>query len=65
MGTNCAPLLVDLFLYSYDADFIQRLLKKNTVLPLYRSCVFAKKSLGIMWSAFITLSFETKDTVIP
>jgi hypothetical protein len=30
MGTNCAPLLLaDLFLYSYEADFIQGLLKKN------------------------------------
>jgi hypothetical protein len=29
MGTNCATLLADLFLYSYEADFIQRLLKKN------------------------------------
>ena len=29
MGTNCAPLLADLFLYSYEADFIQGLLKKN------------------------------------
>ena len=29
MGTNCAPLLAELFLYSYEADFIQRLLKKN------------------------------------
>jgi hypothetical protein len=29
MSTNCAPLLADLFLYSYEADFIQRLLKKN------------------------------------
>jgi len=29
MGTCCAPLLVDLFIYSYEADFIQRLLKKN------------------------------------
>ena len=28
-GTNCAPLLVDLFLYLYEADFIQGLLKKN------------------------------------
>ena len=26
MGTNCAPLLVDIFLYSYEADFIQSLL---------------------------------------
>ena len=26
MGTNCAHLLADLFLYSYEADFIQSLL---------------------------------------
>jgi len=29
MGTNCAPLIADLLLYSYEADFIQGLLKKN------------------------------------
>ena len=29
MGTNCAPLLADLFLYSCEVDFIQWLLKKN------------------------------------
>ena len=29
MGTTCAPLLADLFLYSYETDFIQSLLKKN------------------------------------
>ena len=29
MGTNCVPLLADLFLYSYEADLIQGLLKKN------------------------------------
>ena len=29
IGTNCAPLLADLFLYSYEAYFIQGLLKKN------------------------------------
>ena len=29
MATNCAPLLADLFLYSYEADFIQGVLKKN------------------------------------
>jgi hypothetical protein len=29
MGTNCAPLLADFFLYSYVTDFIQELLKKN------------------------------------
>jgi hypothetical protein len=32
MGTKCAPLLAELFLYSYEAEFIQRLLheKKKT-----------------------------------
>ena len=29
MGTHCAPLLADFFLYWYGADFIQGLLKKN------------------------------------
>jgi hypothetical protein len=30
VGTNCAPLLADLFLYSYEAEFIQKLLyEKN------------------------------------
>ena len=29
MGANCAHLLANLFLYSYEADFIQWLLKKN------------------------------------
>ena len=27
--TNCAPLLADLFLYSYDAEFVQSLLKAD------------------------------------
>ena len=26
MGTNCAPLLADIFLYSYEEEFIQSLL---------------------------------------
>jgi hypothetical protein len=35
MGTNCAPLLADLFLYSYEADFMHWLLKKISC-SLYR-----------------------------
>ena len=31
MGTNCAPLLADLFLYSYEAEFIQNLVKQKEV----------------------------------
>ena len=29
MGTNCAPLLAHLFLYSYEAEFVQKLLRDN------------------------------------
>lgn len=29
MGTNCAPLLADLFLFSYEAEFPQGLLQKK------------------------------------
>ena len=29
MGTNCAPLLADLFLYTYEAEFIQKLVKSK------------------------------------
>ena len=29
MGTNCAPLLVDLFLYSYENEFLDKLIKEG------------------------------------
>jgi len=29
MGTNCSPLLADLFLHSYGAEFVQDLLRKG------------------------------------
>ena len=29
LGTNCAPLLADLFVYSYEADFIQGFSRKT------------------------------------
>ena len=29
MGTNCAPLLADLFLYSYENEFLDRLIKEG------------------------------------
>jgi hypothetical protein len=39
MGTNCAPLLADLFLYSYEAEFIQNLLpeKKKSLAAAFNS----------------------------
>jgi hypothetical protein len=36
MGTNCAPLLADLFSYSYEADVVQKLLRdKNKKLAVF------------------------------
>ena len=31
MGTNCAPLLADLFLYSYETEFLQNLVKNKQI----------------------------------
>ena len=28
MGTNCAPFLADLFLYSYENEFLDKLIRK-------------------------------------
>ena len=33
MGTNCAPLLADLFLYSYKYDFLDKLIKEGKRKP--------------------------------
>jgi hypothetical protein len=30
-GTNCAPLLADLFLYSYESEFLQKLVKDKKI----------------------------------
>ena len=29
IGTNCAPLLADLFLYSYENEFLNKLIKEG------------------------------------
>ena len=31
MSTNCAPLLADLFLYSYESEFLQKLVKDKKI----------------------------------
>ena len=48
MGTNCAPLLADLFLYSHEAEFVQNLLSNKH-----------KTS-----SAFFSLKFRYIDDVL-
>jgi hypothetical protein len=31
MGTICVPVLADLILYSYEAEFVQKLLRDHTL----------------------------------
>jgi hypothetical protein len=47
MGTTCAPLLVDIFLYSYDEEFIQKLIKDKpeALKSMHRSPGYKKKQL--------------------
>ena len=50
MGTNCAPLLSDLFLYSNEAEFIQKLLherKKALVVTLTSTFRYINDVLSI------------------
>ena len=72
MGTNCAPLLGDLFLYSYEADFIQKLLKKSEK-KLARSFSFTFRYIddilslnnsrfGDFVDRIYTIELEIKDT---
>ena len=73
MGTNCAPLLADLFLYSYEADFIQGLLKKNEK-KLARSFIFTFRYIddvlslnnarfGNFVDCIYLIELEIKDTI--
>jgi hypothetical protein len=49
MGMNCAPLLADLFLCSYEVEFIQKLREEK------------KKSLAVAFN----LTFRHIDNVLP
>jgi hypothetical protein len=44
MGTNCAPLLAVLFLYSYESEFLQKLVKDKKIEAV--SVVFLTSSSG-------------------
>ena len=72
MGTNCAPSLAYLFIYSYDAEHIQGLLKKND--ELARSFNISLLYIGDVFSQnysrfddfvyrFYPIVLEIKDTI--
>ena len=64
MGKHCAPFLTDLLLDSYEAYFIQRLLKKNgkkqsrSINVPFR---YIDDILSINNSTFTTIDFSKKD----
>jgi hypothetical protein len=72
IGTKCAPLLADLFPYSYEADFIQGLLKKNEKKPArsfnftfrYRDYVLSLNNsrFGDFVDRIYPIELEIKDT---
>ena len=73
MGTNCAPLLADLFLYSYEANFIQGLLKKKEkkfAQPFNFTFRYIDDAISLNNSRFgdfvdciYLIDLETKDTI--
>jgi hypothetical protein len=57
MGTNCAPLLANLFLYSYEAELIQKLLhEKNKPLAVAFNSTFYDLDTSTMLYRSTTIS---------
>jgi hypothetical protein len=73
MGTNCAPLLAYLFLHSYEAEFIQKLLhekKKSLAVAFNSTFQYIDDVLSINNNQFQSLvdsiypnELEIKDTI--
>ena len=50
MGTNCAPLVADLFLFCYERDFIMSLLDKDQT-----DIIEAFDSASYVWMTYLIL----------
>ena len=78
MGTNCAPLLADLFLYSYENEFVRKLIKegkrklsrKFNLSYLYIDDLISfnnkrfKKFISDMYPKELTISETTESTSV-
>ena len=64
MGTTCAPLLVDIFLYSYDEEFIQKLIKDKpeALKSMHRSPGYKKKQLVLCKNYVLVVILELRST---
>jgi hypothetical protein len=47
MVTNCAPLLADLFLYSYESEFLQKLVKEKKKKKIHEARALIDKTSSI------------------
>ena len=73
MGTNCAPLLADIFLHSYEAELIQPVLftgKKQLASRFIITYIYIDDILSINDSDFenylikmFSVEFESKDAI--
>ena len=61
MSTSCAPLLTDLFLYSYEANFIQGLLKNEK--KLVRSFNFTFRYIDAVLSLHNSACSDCVDRI--
>ena len=64
MGTNCAPLLADLFLYSYENEFLDKLIKEGErKLARYHTVILMTLSLSIIQDLKVSfLIFTPKNS---
>ena len=65
MGKNCAPLLADLFLYSYEADFIQGFFKKKNEKTPARSFNFTFRYIDDVLSQINSRFGDFVDRINP
>ena len=49
MGTNCAPLLADLFLYSYANELLDKLIKKGKRSSIYHNITLMTLVLNLVY----------------
>ena len=72
MGTNCAPLLADLFLYSYENEFLINSLRRaeESLLEssIYHTVILMTLSLSIikdLWSSFWIITPKNSQFLKP
>jgi hypothetical protein len=60
MGTNCAPLLADLFLYSYESEFLQKLCRRSWYIAAHVWKIYDFKIEVVL----LIINFSTELTTV-